>query len=85
MNLVPRAVPKDSDEQNVQLILGYLSRTFWLFLPQGKRLARAPAIEALPRENMARAKTARQKAAWFSAFQSIVTRDGLAWMQRVWR
>jgi aminopeptidase N len=86
LNLALRAVPRETDEQNVQLILGYLSRTFWFFLNQEARVARVPAIEALLRENLIRARTASQKAAWFAAFRSIVlTRDGLVWLERVWR
>ena len=85
LKLILRAAPKESDEQNLQLILGYLSRTFWLFLAQDGRLASASGIEALLRENITRAPSSSQKAAWFSAFRNVVlTRDGLAWLERVW-
>ena len=29
-----RALPAETDEQNTQRVLGYLSRAFWRFLPQ---------------------------------------------------
>jgi aminopeptidase N len=86
LDLAARAVPKESDEQNTQLILSYLTRAFWLLLPQPERMARAPALEAVLREGIARARTASQKSAWFDAFRDVaLTADGLAWLKRVWR
>jgi len=38
------------------------------------------------RQGIAQARTASQKSAWFSAFRDVVlTADGLAWLERVWR
>jgi aminopeptidase N len=86
LELAVRAVPKESDEQNTQLVLSYLNRAFWLFLPPTERTARAPAIEAMLRDGIARAKTASQKSAWFTAFRDVaLTADSLAWIERVWR
>ena len=81
-----RAVPLENDEQNVQRILSYLVRTFWRFLPTGERSARSVDLEAMLRSGLDRAATASQKAAWFNAFRdTVLTRDGLAWLERVWR
>lgn len=85
IDLTLRALPKESDEQNTQLILRNLARAFWLFLPQSERLRRAREIESLLRQNLAAAKSASLKGAWFAAFRDVVlTSDGLAWMERVW-
>jgi aminopeptidase N len=86
LDLAMRALPKEGDEQNTQLILSDLRRAFWLLLSQNDRLPRAPAIEAVLREGIARAHTQSQKSAWFSAFRDVVlTTDGLAWLERIWR
>jgi aminopeptidase N len=86
LDLAARALPKETDEQNTQRVLNYVTRAYWRFLPQEERLARAPALEALLRDGLASARTASQKSAWFSAFRDVVqTREGLAWLERVWR
>jgi aminopeptidase N len=86
LGLAMRALPKELDEQNSQLILSYLKSAFWLLLPQKDRLARAPALEALLREGIARAGNASRKSAWFNAFRdTALTPDGVAWLERVWR
>jgi aminopeptidase N len=86
LDLAARALPKERDEQNTQLVLSYLTHAFWLLLPPEERIARAPALEAILREGIAQARTASQKSAWFNAFRDVVlTADGLAWLERVWR
>ena len=81
-----RAVPLESDEQNVQRILSYTVRTFWRFLAPEDRTSRSAGLEALLRGGLERAGTASQKAAWFNAFRdTVLTRDGLTWLERVWR
>ena len=67
-----RALPDETDEQNTQRVLAYLSRAFWRFLPQEERVARAPAIEAALRAGITRASTTSLKSAWFSAFRDDV-------------
>lgn len=86
LDIATRALPKERDEQNTQLILSYLRHGFWLLLPQSERLARAPALETVLREGIVQAGTASQKSAWFSTFRDVaLTADGLAWLERVWR
>jgi aminopeptidase N len=86
MALAARALPTEADEQNTQRILSYVTRAYWRLLPPPERLARAPALETLLREGIARAKTTSQTSAWFSAFRDIVqTGEGVAWLERVWR
>jgi aminopeptidase N len=80
------ALPEESDEQNTQRVLAYISRAFWRYLPQEERLARAPALEAALRAGITRATTTSLKSAWFSAFRDdVLTPDGVSWLERVWR
>ncbi len=80
-----RALPLESNEQNLQYLLGTVDDAYWRFLPQQQRLARIPLLEALLREGIARASTTSQKAAWFSAFRSVVqTKAGVEWLARLW-
>jgi aminopeptidase N len=81
-----RAVPRETDEQNAQRILSYVTRIFWRWLPPADRGARGPALEAALRQGLARARTQSQKAAWFNAYRdTVLSREGLAWLERVWR
>jgi aminopeptidase N len=80
-----RALPKEPDEQNTQRLLSYTERAFWREIPPAERIARAPMLEALLREGMAKARTTSRKSAWFQTFRDIaLTPDGLAWLERVW-
>jgi aminopeptidase N len=81
-----RALPLESDEQNAQRVLAYVTRVFWRWLPHAERLARGPALERTLRQGLDRAKTQSQKAAWFNAYRDVVlSKDGVAWLERVWR
>jgi len=84
--IAERALPVETDEQNVQRVLGYVSRAFWQFLAQNDRLARAPALEAMLRQGIGNAYYSSEKSAWFNTFRDVaLTPDGLAWLERVWR
>ena len=86
IDLVVRALPKETDEQNIQRVLGYATRTFWGRLPPEERAVRVPGLEALFRAGLDRAATSSVKSAWFSAFRDIaMTPAGLAWLERVWK
>ncbi len=85
LDLAARALPLETDEQNTQRVLSYVARAYWRFLPQARRHARAPELERLLRSGMTRANTPSQKSAWFVAFRDVAqTREGLAWLERVW-
>ena len=80
------ALPAETDEQNTQRVLAYVSRAFWRYLPHEERIARAPVLEAALRAGIARAGTTSLKSAWFSAFRDdVLTADGVAFLERVWR
>ncbi len=86
VDMALRALPHENNEQNLQRVLSYLSNAFWRFLPQHDRLARAPRIEVALRQGIAQAQTSSEKSAWFNAFRDVVlTKEGLAWLERVWR
>jgi aminopeptidase N len=81
-----RALPRESDEQNAQRVLTYVVRAFWKFLPDNERTLRSATIEAALRQGIDRAATQSQKSAWFNAYRdTVLSRDGLAWLERVWR
>jgi aminopeptidase N len=81
-----RALADESDEQNAQRVLAYVSRAFWRYLSPQERLALAPSLEAALRAGIARANTTSLKSAWFSAFRDdVLTGDGQTWLERVWR
>jgi aminopeptidase N len=86
VDMALRSLPRETDEQNLQRVLGYLTNAFWQFLPQEDRLLRAPKIEAVLRQGLALARTSSEKSAWFNAFRDVVlTPEGLAWLEQVWR
>ena len=86
IDLAVRALPMETDEQNVQRVLGYTTRAFWRHLVAEERMRRAPALERVLRAGIARAVTSSAKSAWFSAFRDVVlSLDGVAWLEAVWR
>jgi aminopeptidase N len=86
IDVAARALPTETDEQNIQRILGYTTRAFWKHLPAEERAARAPALERLFRDGIARASTSSAKSAWFSAFRDIaLSAEGLQWLEALWR
>ena len=81
-----RSLPRESDEQNAQRVLTYVTRAFWKYLPDAERSARSAALESALRRGLERASTQSQKAAWFNTYRdTVLSRDGLAWLERVWR
>jgi aminopeptidase N len=81
-----RALPSETDEQNVQMVLNRVKYAFWKFLPPEQRSARVAALESFLRAGIPRASGASAKSAWFNTFRDIVlTADNLAWLERVWR
>jgi aminopeptidase N len=86
IDLALRALPMETDEQNVQRVLGYTTRAFWRHLAAEERVRRAPALERVLRAGIGRAVTSSAKSAWFSAFRDVaLSPDGLEWLEAVWR
>jgi aminopeptidase N len=86
LETIVRALPVEQDEQNVQRVLAYATRTFWRHLSPDDRMRRAGAIETVLRAGIARAATSSAKAAWFRAYRDVVlTEPGMKWLEAVWR
>jgi aminopeptidase N len=81
-----RALPHETDEQNAQRLLAYVTRVFWRHVTPGERMTRGPVVEKILRTGIDRAATQSQKAAWFNAFRdTALSREALVWLERVWR
>jgi aminopeptidase N len=86
VTLALRALPLETDEQNIQRILSYARQAYWGFLPSDARSQIAPRLEQVLRDGLAAAPTSSLKSAWFSALRDIAqTEATLAWLERVWR
>jgi aminopeptidase N len=84
--LAVRALPRETDELNVQHVLSSLVRAYWTFTPDADRRTSGPVIERLLREQLAGAASPGLKAAYFVALRGIgQTPEMLAWLTRVWR
>jgi len=81
-----RALPSEQDEQNAQRVLSYATRLFWRYLTATERAEHAPAFEKALRAGIERGRSQSEKAAWFNAYRdTVLSPDGLAWLERVWR
>jgi aminopeptidase N len=86
IDLSMRALPQENTEQNIQLVLSYVSDAFWTFLPEPQRRELAPRLEEILRAGLDRASSSTTKATYFAAFRSIATTSaGVAFLERVWR
>jgi aminopeptidase N len=81
-----RALPRESDEQNEQRVLAYVTSVFWRHLTPDERGARSAPLESMLRSGIGRVPTQSRKAAWFNAYRdTVLSAEGLAWLERVWR
>jgi aminopeptidase N len=86
IDLALRALPRDSTEQNVQLVLGYTTAAFWTFINDSTRQSVAPKLEEVLRSGLRSAQSSTLKSTYFSAFRSMVTtQGGAAFLERIWR
>ncbi len=86
VTLALRALPLESNEQNAQRILSYLTEAYWRFLPDDARAAVAPQVERVCLEGMRGARTRSLKAAYFAAFRrTALTASAVARLERIWR
>ena len=85
-DLALRSLPDEGDELNVARILAYAHDAFWRFLSDEARAAVAGPLEATLRGGLKQASTTSLKSAYFGAFRrTVTTREGLAYLERVWR
>ena len=86
IDLAQRALPAETDEQNVSRILGYLTSTYWRYLAPERRAALAPAIEALLWDGTEAAGSRSLAAAWFGAYRDVaLSAEATARLERIWR
>ena len=86
LDTVVRALPSETDEQNVQRVLAYAVNAFWRHLGPAERTGLVPAFESMLRAGIARAPTSSAKSAWFSAYREVATSaQALAWIEALWR
>ena len=86
LDLALDALPRETDELNVQRVLSYLQQVYWKFASDRERATRAPRIEQMLRAGLAKAATTSLKSAYFSALRDeALTPPTLAWLARVWR
>ena len=80
------ALPRETNELNLQQMLDYGQTVFWRFTPADDRAAAAALFEPVIRTGLDRATTMSTRAAWFNALRSVaITEDSIAWLERVWR
>jgi aminopeptidase N len=85
IELAMRSLPRESDELNVQQMLGGLGQAYWRFIPADRRAALAPRVEQTLRAGLAAAKTRSLKGSYFSALRDVaLTRPTLDWLAVVW-
>lgn len=86
LDLALRGLPRETAEQNVQMVLGFAGETFWRFLPEAGRRGRAERLERTLRSGWENAPSRTLKATYFAAFRSLVTTgSGIAFLEQVWR
>ena len=86
IDLTIAALPRETDEQNVQRVLSSLKRTFWTFTSAPERAERSASVERVLRDRLAVATSASLKSGYFSTLRDIATTpDTTAWLTRIWR
>ena len=86
IDLALRALPAESNEQNVERILGYTRQSYWRFIDAAGRKRLAPKVEDVLRAGLAAAPSSSLKSAWFSALRDTATTPAtLRWLEGVWR
>jgi aminopeptidase N len=85
IELALRALPRETDELNVEEILDQLRTTYWRFTPATTRRNLAPRVEQLLRTRLALARTQSLKGAYFAALRSVsLTPASVEWLTSVW-
>jgi aminopeptidase N len=86
VKLALRALPRETDEQTIERVLGYTRQAFWRFLGASERPAVAQRLETLLRTGVDQAPSQSLKSAWFSALRDTATSNQtLRWLEGVWR
>jgi aminopeptidase N len=79
-------VESESNELNLQRVLGMLDTTWWMFTPPGEREARAAALEGALRSRLEASGGGSVGSAVFRALRGVATTpETMAWLEAVWR
>jgi aminopeptidase N len=77
LNLALKLLPVEGDEALTQSLLGRVATAFERYLPDARRSALAPALEALCVDRMTHAAELGMRITWFRAFRNLAsTADG---------
>jgi aminopeptidase N len=86
LDLAVDALPRETDELNIQRILSCLEHAYWIFTPHADRSSRAPRIERVLRAGLTSAATLSLKGAYLGALRSVAsTPETVGWLVRVWQ
>ena len=86
LDLAIGALPRETDELNIQRILSYLEHAYWTFTPDADRRLRAPDVERVLRAGLTSAATPSLKGAYVAALRGVaLTPETVGWLTRVWR
>jgi aminopeptidase N len=79
------ALPRETDELNVERMLEDLRAICWRFTAPEARRAIAPRVERVLRSRLSGARTQSLKGAYFAALRNVAqTPDTIAWLMSVW-
>lgn len=83
--LAVRALPLESNELNLQRILNYIERLFWIFVPPESRAGHAKSLGAMLRASLGTMTSTSGKAALFACLRSVAITDTmLDWLRGLW-
>jgi aminopeptidase N len=86
LDLAIGALPRETDELNIQRIMSYLEHAYWTFTSDADRRRRAPDAERVLRAGLTSAAAPSLKGAWFAALRAVaLTPETVGWLARVWR
>jgi aminopeptidase N len=86
LDLALRALPQETDEQNVQRILGYMRPAFWRYLPGEARMSLAPRLEALLWGEIQQARSTSLKATYLDGLiATALSAEATARLEAIWR
>jgi aminopeptidase N len=85
IDLCLRSLGRESDQQNVERLLGDLETLYWRLVPPATRSRMTGEIESAVRAGLGRAATSTAKGAWFRTLARIAgTPSQMAWLEAVW-
>jgi aminopeptidase N len=86
LDLAIAALPRETDELNIQRILSDLEHAYWIFTPDSDRHSCAQGVERMLRAGLDSAGTTSLKGAYLAALRAVaLTPETVGWLARVWR